>query len=357
VVQNLIDLFISTNLADSRIEAAQTLRFLDGELKRREVGLTQAEGRRAEFEQKYLSGLPGSGSIEQRIEAIRTELTGLNSNLDSAQSGLAALNAQMSSTPASVATPGVGGGGRLAALEGQLADAQARGWTDQHPDVLAIRSQMARLRASGGGGAIAGSSSVNPVYITIRSMQAEKQATASALAGRHAQLQAQLDRLNAIQLGQPEVAAEQSRLNRDYQVLKDQYDKLLADREDVRLRSDVANRMDAVQFQVIDPPSLPRLPESPNRPLLLFGVLLIGLGAGCGVAFVQGQFRTSYPTADRLTKATGMIVLGSIPEVLTAKANELRLQKLKYFAGGVGALGGAFLLLLVIEFIERGLMA
>jgi polysaccharide chain length determinant protein (PEP-CTERM system associated) len=357
VVQKLIDLFVETNMADDRAQNAQSMTFLNEELNRRQKGLSEAEARKVAFEQKFLGLLPGSGSIDQRMDAARSELASVQSNLDAAQGSLAAVNAQMGSTPATIATPGMSGGGsRMGTLEAQLADAQARGWTDQHPDVVAIRSQMARVRGAGTG-IIAGTGSPNPLYVSLRAMQAEKQATAAALASRKAELQGTLNRMAAIQVNQPGVAAQQGQLDRDYQVLKDQYDKLLGDREDVRLRSNVANRADAIQFKVIDPPSRSRIPSSPNRPLLLLGVLIVALCAGVGTAFLQGQLKTSYATADRLAKATGMIVLGSIPETLTVAQIAHRQERLKWFVGAAGALGGAFVLLLAIEFIERGLMA
>jgi hypothetical protein len=112
-----------------------------------------------------------------------------------------------------------------------------------------------------------------------------------------------------------------------------------------------------VQVRIIEPASRPTLPSSPNRPLLLFAILIVGIGAGAGVAWALGQLKTSYSTADRLARATGLNVLGAIPETLTAAQTELCKQKLKWFAGAAGALGGAFLLLLMIEFVERGLTA
>jgi hypothetical protein len=45
-------------------------------------------------------------------------------------------------------------------------------------------------------------------------------------------------------------------------VLKRQYDKLLEDREAVRLRSDVASQTSPLQFKVIEPPSRPTIPDA-----------------------------------------------------------------------------------------------
>jgi polysaccharide chain length determinant protein (PEP-CTERM system associated) len=274
----------------------------------------------------------------------------------------------MAGTPATVAAPSIiinGGGGaggargRIAALEGQLSEAAAKGWTDQHPDVVATRAQIARLRgqaASEGHGGGAGTTT-NPLYVTLRSMQAEKQATVAALASRKAQLQADMAQLSQKQADEPGVAAEQARLNRDYDVLKAQYDKLLADREDVKLRSDVSSKTDAIKFRVIDPPSDPRVPVAPNRPLLLALVLVVGIAGGIGAAYAQAQLQTTYVTAARLASASGLPVLGSISEVVTPAQREERRQKLVWFAGAGGGLAACFMLLLVIEFIQRGMVA
>lgn len=366
VVQKLIDLFVSENLAGDRVETSKTIQFLDGELARREKGLQDAEEKRAAFEQKYMGMLPGSGSVAERMTAARSELQDVESNLAAAQSSLAALNGQMAGTPPTVAAPSFGGGsvggarGRIAALEAQISDDQAKGWTEQHPDVIATRQQIARLRAQAateGSGAASVGTAPNPLYMTLRSMQAEKQATAAALAARRAQLQADMGQFAAKQVEQPGVAAEQARLNRDYDVLKQQYDKLLGDREDVRLRNDVANKTDAISFRVIDPPYLPRVPVAPNRPLLLALVLVAGIAAGIGAAFAKGQLRGTYATTDRLAKASGLPVLGAVSEVLTPANIVERRKRLMWFAGGGGALIGCFALLLLVEFVQRGMMA
>jgi polysaccharide chain length determinant protein (PEP-CTERM system associated) len=357
IVQKLIDIFVEENLAGDRAETSQTLKFLDAELAKRERQLQEAEQKQMEFDQQYLGLLPGSGSINQRMDAARQELGQIESQLVAAQSALAAMNGQLAATPATIAMPGVSGGGGSAysATQAELASARARGWTDNHPDVIALKRQLSSLKSTGGGGS--GGGTPNPAYISIRSMQAEKQAAVSALAARKAQLSGDLGRLAAKQASEPGVAAEQAQLSRNYDVLKLQYDKLLADREDIRLRGDAQTETNAIKFRVIDPPSAPRVPAAPNRPLLLVAVLIVGIGGGVGVAFAKGQLRTSYPTAGRLERATGLPVIGAITETLTAAQRELRARKMRLFAGASGALVGVCLLLVAVEFIQRGMVA
>jgi hypothetical protein len=108
------------------------------------------------------------------MAAARSELSGAEQQLMQAQSSLAALRSQLNSTPATI--PGFGGGavggaaGQIAALESRLAQASASGWTDAHPDVVALRAQIARLRpiAAKEGPAAGSGGMPNPSYVSIR---------------------------------------------------------------------------------------------------------------------------------------------------------------------------------------------
>jgi uncharacterized protein involved in exopolysaccharide biosynthesis len=224
-------------------------------------------------------------------------------------------------------------------LEATLAGAAAKGWTDAHPDVVAMRAQIARLRPIAaaekpGAGA---SAMPNPSYVSLRSLIAEKEGQVQAAAARRAQIQGDIAQLGSRQANEPGVAAEQARLNRDYDVLKRQYDKLLEDREQVRLQSDVQTKTDSIKFRVIDPPSAPRIPTAPNRPLLLSLILLVAIGGGIAIAFIRGQLQTTFPTQARLEAVAGLPVLGTISEVVTAPAKALARKRLVWLGGGAGA--------------------
>ena len=367
IVQKMIDIFVEENLSGDRDETNSTIKFLDAQLASREKDLQEAEQKRVQFETENLGLLPGIGSISQRMEASRAELSQIESQLGQASSSLAALNGQLAGTPSTISTPVFGGGGSsgggsaLSQAQGDLASARAAGKTNQHPDVIAIQRQIAAIRAAGGGTASSsGPSSYktpNPAYSSLQSMRAERQASVAALQARKGALQADMAQLASKQSLEPGVAAEMSRINRDYEVLKEQYDKILADREQIKLRGQVESQTDSVKFKVIDPPSSPRTPAAPNRPLLLAMVLFAGIGGGVGTAFALGQLQTSYPTAAKLEKASGLPVIGSVSTILTSAQRELRKKKMRLFYSAGGALFGVFSLLMVVEFIQRGMVA
>lgn len=366
IAQKMIDIFKEENLSGDRVETTQTIKFLDAQLARREKELQEAEQKRVQYETENLGMLPGIGSVSQRIEAARVELNTIESQLIQSQSSLAALNGQLAGTPSTISTPVFGGGGRASAsplsqANGALAAARAAGKTDLHPDVIAIKRQISAIKASGGGGSAAGGSRTfstpNPAYSSLQSMRAERQASVAALQARKNALQADMSQLASKQALEPGVQAEYDRINRDYDVLKAQYDKLLEDREQIKIRGQVETETDSVKFRVIDPPSSPRSPAAPNRPLLLAMVLFAGLGGGIGTAFAIGQLQTSYPTATKLEKASGLPVIGSVSQILTSAQRSIRKKKMRLFYGGTGALVGVFALLMVVEFIQRGMVA
>ncbi|MFP5433165.1 MAG: GNVR domain-containing protein, partial [Alphaproteobacteria bacterium] len=249
-----------------------------------------------------------------------------------------------------------GGPSALSQAQSNLAGMRARGWTANHPDVIAAQREVDALRRQGGGGSAGGGGGTpNPAYLSIKSMQAERAATVQALSTRKAQLQADLNAMMAKQVDEPGIASEQEKLDRDYEVLKTQYDKLLADRGEIRLRGEVKSETGSVQFRVINPPSVPTAPTAPNRPLLLLGVLIVGIGAGVGVAFAMGQLKGTFPTAARLERAIGLPVAGSISQAVSATQVAVEKQRMKWFAGASGGLAAVCLLLIVVEFVQRGM--
>ena len=359
VVQKLIDVAEEDNIAGDRKTTSQTLRFLDSQIEARQKELAAAEAKRVAYETQNLGLLPGVGSVSQRIEASRAELNQIDSQLIQARSALAALNGQLAGTPATLNAPSIGGGSptALGQAQGELASMRARGFTDSHPDVVAIRNQIANLRSQGGGAAGGGYRTPNPAYSSLQSMRAEREAAVSALQARKSALQSDMAQLASKQTAEPGVAAEYQRINRDYEVLKVQYDKLVTERDQIRLRGQVETQTDAVQFRVVKEPSLSNVPAAPNRPLLLAAVLIAGIGAGVGAAFALGHVQTSFPTAAKLERASGLPVIGSISQMLNAEEREQRKQKMKLFFGASGGLICVFALLLVAEFVQRGLTA
>jgi polysaccharide chain length determinant protein (PEP-CTERM system associated) len=361
-VQGLIDLFVEQNISGDRRESGQSLRFLDEELRRREVALQEAEQRRVEFEQRFMGVLPGAGTIGDRMSAAQVELANLEQQIAAANGALASMRAQLAATPPSI--PGIGdtGGsatGQIAQLQGQIASNLSRGWTESHPDIVYARQQIARLRPAAAAERQSGNTGgmSNPSYVSLRAMMSEREASLAAATARRNQLQSDLAQLASRQSTEPGLAAEQTRLTRDYDVLKQQYDQLLANREQVRIRQDFQTHTSPLTINVVEPPSVPTVPAAPNRPIFLTVVLILGLGAGIAAAFVAGQLQTTFPTQNKLAEISGLTVLGTVSEVVTAPERVRRRQRLIWLGGASAALAASWAVLILVEFWQRSSVA
>jgi polysaccharide chain length determinant protein (PEP-CTERM system associated) len=357
VVQQLIDIFKEQNLGGSRAQVRDTIAFMDQQLAERSKQLEEAEQRRLAFEAKYPDLAGGTDAIISQMNGYRAELRNVEADLAAAQSALAAIDGQMASTPKTLTTPDSGGPrAALAQARANLASMQARGLTDSHPDVIAVQKQIASLaKAAQGPGGDFGTP--NPAYTSLQGIRIERQATVEALTSRAAALRQQIVTVEANEAQAPAAAAEAKQISRDYDVLKAQYDKLLADREELRLRGQVETEHNSVKFDVVDPPNVPTKPASPNRPLLLFGVLFVGIAAGCGTAFGLGKVRGTFATANRLETALELPVIGTISLALSEGARALEKKRRKLFYAGAGALCALFMVLVAAEFVGRSLIA
>ena len=361
IVEKMIDIFREENMSNNVGEMKQTLQFLDQQLAGRQLELQAAEQRRLAFEAKHPELAQGGVSLIQRLESNRQEMRSLDGDIIAAQSGIAAVGAQLATTPQTIAGVGPTGGARgmLAQAQADLASMRARGLTENHPDVIAARNQISALRgqvsAEGNGNVANGMP--NPAYATLESIRVERAANVQALQARRAAVESDVAQVTAMQMANPELGQEAQNISRDYDVLKTQYDKLLRDREEMRLRGQVQSAHGAVKFQVIDPPVTPRAPTAPNRPMLLLVVLLAGVGAGLGVAFAAGELRSTFATTSKLERSVGLPVLGAVSQALSPAGQANKARQVRHFFAASAALGGLFVLLMAMEFIQRGMVA
>ncbi len=360
VVQKLLDIFREEHISGNRAEISGAIADLNDQLEERKIELESAEERRLAFESQYPELIGGSASLSSKVQQSRTELRDIDADLAAAESALAAINSQISTTPRTIAggANAVGPQASLLQVQSQLAELRARGLTDQHPDMVATTRQAEILRRQvAAAGPDTASGTPNPAYSQLLALRADRQAGVDSLQARRAAIQSSAASLVASQASEPAVAAEANRISRDYDVLRTNYERLLEDREKLRTRGDVVEETSQYKFDLVDPPIVPQSPAAPNRPLLLIGVLFAGIAAGAGVAYSLSQLRSSFATPQKLERAMGLPVIGSISLTVSEAAKELSRRRFKQFAGASAALFGVLVILLAIEVVSVGTIA
>lgn len=316
VVQTALNLFIEAATANDRQQMESARSFVAQQIASYEVQLRLAEQRRAEFQARFMDILPSDalGGVS-RLEAARARLAQVQGELQDARMRRDITQQQIDATPALSPLEQGGGNGRLAEAERNLRELRLR-LTDQHPDVVAARGIVAELRR--GDGATRGAprtgpaaARTNPMLEQLRVRLVDVTSQIGSLERQERLGRSEVDRLDAIARSAPEVQAQALNLNRDYAVLRHNYDELLGRREAIQIAGAARNSSDRVRLEVVDPPSLASRPIAPNRPLLFSAVLAAGLAAGVATAFALSRLDQSFYTLQDL-RALGLPVLGGI---------------------------------------------
>lgn len=323
VVRTMLTTFVESKTGNNRNDLENAGKFLGAQIALYERQLQEAERKRAEFRAKYVDILPAGDGGASRLEAQQGNVRSLQGQLLDAIARREALAHELSTTPQLIVTEiegagGVGGPSRLHEAERTLQELRLR-YTEQSPDVTAQRNLVAALRSGGAGSGEGGPSrggprnrSVpNPVFEQLKVRNIENDAVIASLQRQTQDATRERDRLEEIARGAPQLQADFANVNRDYEVLRRNYDDLLARRESMRISSAAEADGDKVKVQIIDPPQVPQNPVAPKRVLLVSGVLAAGFAAGVGLALLLVQMDQSFHTVEDL-RAMGFLVVGGV---------------------------------------------
>ncbi|MDH4071482.1 MAG: chain-length determining protein [Gammaproteobacteria bacterium] len=342
VVRILLDTFMEDSLGLKRTDTAVAQRFLESQIKEYERRLVEAEDRLAAFKQQNVGSLPGStGDYYQRLEIEMGTLQQLRQTYSQMQMRRDELARQLEGEEP---TFGLMGSTDGSPIDGQIARFKAQRdqlllqYTEKHPQVQSLTDTIARLEEEKRGGAKVSSSvaapgaglsndeamvrslDMNPVYQNLRLSLSQADADLAAVRGQMQAQQAVVGELHSRVQAIPEVEAELARLNRDYEINKKQFDTLLQRLESAKISEQAEQSNDNVKFRVIEPPSVPVKPSSPQRMALNLLVLAASLGAGIGLAVLLAMLHPTFATREILEKVTGVRVIGAITAAMPVSA-------------------------------------
>ncbi|MRX06456.1 chain length-determining protein [Pseudoduganella sp. FT25W] len=324
VVQSLLTIFVEGSFKGKSGETRKAVQFIDEQIKAYEDKLTAAENNVKDFRLKNTGLLPRQGGdyssqlmqSSDALNAARLELA----EAEQARNAIAnqitgdepILGADMN--PAVIDNPELDG--RISALNKSL-DALRMQYTELHPDIIAAKRLVAQLeqrkveesklkQTSDPG------KNYSPMLQQLKVAQTEAEARVAAITARVQEYTLRHQRLLAQAGAVPEVEMELAQLNRDYQVNKDNYEKLISRREAARLSGDLSSTTEMMSFKIIDPPTVPLTPIGPNR-VLLYSITLGGaLLTGVAAALLISQVRPTFLSPQELRDRTGLPVLGTI---------------------------------------------
>ncbi len=341
VVQALLASYIENRAGDNRDDMEKASAFLDEQIASYEKQLTAAEKARAEFRRRYVDVLPGDGGVN-RLEQAKAQVIALSGQLTDAKSHGALLAKQLATTSPTVRSAAVGSAGAEPRSELRAAEAKLREleqvYTSAYPEVISQKRTVEKLRSidSGAGGAATVGLS-NPVYEQLTLKSVENQALVESLKRQLDDATVERNRLQTIAQNVPGLEAKYVDLNRDYDVLRKNYDELLARREGMRIATAAQVRASNVKMVIIDPPQVPQRPVAPARIILSIGVLLAGLASGVGVIMAMMTLDQSFHNIIDL-RAMGRPVIGAISLAALPPTIAMRLRHAAVFGSALGLL-------------------
>ena len=381
-VQSLLTIFIESTLGDTRKDSDSARKFVESQIKEYEQRLIEAENRLKEFKRKNAGRMPGEGGTYfAQIKQARQKLAAAELELSEAKNLRDELRRQIEGeepvfgivpSTSSSTNPLVTGphplDGRINTLEQRLDDLLLR-FTEKHPDVVATKDTLARLKAKREkdikeqqanapklSRPAATGLNQNPVYQQLKISLSQAEARVASLIPRVKNYRKNLRDLENLVDTIPQIEADFKNLNRDYNINKKNYEALLARRESAKIAERAESSTDEVKFRIVEPPRVPFEPTGPNRPLFETVVLIGGLIAGVVFAFFLSQIKPMFDTPRNLQLQTGLPVLGYISRIWTAEEKKKRRIDVISF-GIVGlALLGLFAGMITLEIMQVDLI-
>jgi polysaccharide chain length determinant protein (PEP-CTERM system associated) len=314
VSQTLLSIFVDSNIGNKRhdLEGAQS--FLDTKVSEYETLVRQAEQRRTAFKQANLDVLSNAVTPDQaraQVEVAKQQLAGAEARLSSLRAQLASIPKIiyidgpgpliLSSNSGNSPTTGRGGSlfQRLAEAKQNLIDLKSK-YTDDYPDVQSAKREIAQLQSElsatpPAGSEGAGNESIpNPIYVQTQSKLSDAM-TDVALQDSHLRdAQATMTAAKNMTSKAIEINAQFANLDRDYDLVHQTYQALLARRESAKLSQSVNDEQSSINVRIVEPPKKAPFPTAPNRPLMNSIVVLVGLIAGLltaiALSFNAGRF-------------------------------------------------------------------
>jgi polysaccharide biosynthesis transport protein len=344
VTSELSNLFIDENIKDREQESEKTTQFIESQLANARAALSAQAQKVKEFQSAHGGALPTQEAANLQI------LSGLQAQLQTEQDALNTAKQQSAyhqsllqqyqvlggthrSANGNIAPTGLEAvDQRLDALRAKLQDLLSTD-TDQHPDVLRVKAEIAntekeREQTAASLKAAAGAKRSQTQEITdpaqneaMLQLQSQVQADKLEIENREQatkSLESRIEQYQGLLNSEPGVSQELADLTRGYEQSQTNYNDLLKKESDSRMATSMEQMQEGQRFMILDPPSLPLRPDSPNRLKMCGMGLGAGLGLGALVVFLL-EFLDGRIHSDReIAKLIPVDVIGEIPQILSA---------------------------------------
>lgn len=318
VANRLANDFVEEHIKERAEMSGDTSEFIEAELQRLSARIADLEQKISTVKSLNIGRLPEDLPTNQnRYERLMQSIREAQRELAIAQSdeafyrqqmlvgGVDLLRYQSNDTPEK----------RLEQMRLLLNEAQARGLTEKHPDVIRFRQEIAQLEL-----AIEDSKAEDkPLSLAQENAKAEQQRAGLRAASAREELerlQEQMKEVEERMAETPKVAEQLAAYEREYHHLFESYQQYSGKRLEAGVAADMERRQKGEKFRVLEAAIPMPQPASPNRPVILVIGAVLGLLAGGGLGLLAEITDLSFHDARSLQSRLGIPVLAAVPPVM-----------------------------------------
>lgn len=332
VTNTLASFYIEENWRVRGRQATETAEFFRVQLDEMRKRLDEQEGKVSEFKRRHPGDNPQQAQANlAALERLNMQLRMNMERLTRVMERREILARQLGEALpyGSLGSPGANSE-RVSKLRQELAELRTR-YSDQYPDVIRLRTEIAALERNRGEtrndpSVQRSRQALNEVEAEIQGIREEEGRLQQTIAAYHRRLEG----------GQ--VAPEVPELLRDYETTKDLYSSLLKRYADAQHAENWETRQRGEMFRLLDSAVAAHHPSAPNRFRIILMALVLALGAAVFAAVLAEQIDTTFHTVDDLRTFTRVPVLVSIPYIVT-EGDAVRKRQLFRLAAAAAVLG------------------
>jgi len=376
VANELVSLYLAENVRSRTEKTAETSQFMQAEVDRLDTEVKDLEAQIAAIKRDNEGSLPElmtfnmqlMNSIDNDIMEIDRQIQSLRENkimLDAELAKLSPIATTVSSEGKPISSPQ----DQLKGLQTELARLEGR-YSPEHPDVIRVRRDLEAVRAQLGADISLDQNSANlaqarvdlakaqasysadspqvqqaerlvrslearaaeprrqgmgsmepdnPVYIQIRAQRETLDSTERSLVTKQAELRARRAESERKMLKSSDVERELSGLIRRLQTASFSYQNARERLTVAKMGQSLETQSKGERFALVEPPDLPLLPSSPNRPVLLALLIVLVLAAGLGWPQVAESMDEAIHSARAIERVQGAPPIAEIPLIENAE--------------------------------------
>jgi len=303
VCSELTSMFLAENLRQREERAQGTTDFLSNQLSEAKRKLDQQDAKLAEFKKQYIGELPDDQQTNlQVLTTLNTQLAAVTDSLTRVQQDKAFGESMLAQAKAAAQPAGASQTqslqDELNKLEDYLVVLETR-YTSDHPDVIKVKKDIAKIKktiveqaAEEQAKAAAETKTLPPPrpepesLLKLRAQLQQDQELIRSKTREQERIQKQIDTYQSRLQLTPVVEKQFKDLTRDYQTALAFYNKLLADKDQSQMSTDLERRQEGEQFVILDPANLPQKPSFPDALVFAGGGLAGGGALGFFLAFL-----------------------------------------------------------------------